>query len=76
MDLTEEQLNFLARIKINGALSSDFLGDRLDIPNCDTEAEKQCNQMVKAGYLVTNEFEYDITDKGLELVKNRMTYKE
>ncbi|MDR7870298.1 MAG: hypothetical protein RIN55_05530 [Tissierellaceae bacterium] len=75
MKLTKEHLTFLKRLSIEGRLTHDFLGDEINhlYPDQepDAEAKRQCEEMVRAGYLETNGFDYGITEKGMEELRKR-----
>jgi hypothetical protein len=68
--LTEEQLNFLARLKLEGSQHYDIFGDRIG----DEEAEKQLEEMSKEGYVTYLGGDATITKKGLEQVNDRTIY--
>lgn len=75
MELTKEQLWFLKELSYGGCLRHDILGDKINhkYPNQekDVEAEKQCEVMVKEGYLVRNGLSYEVTEKGMEELEKR-----
>ena len=68
MKLTKYQLGFLKKLSNGGRLTHDILGDEINhlYPDQvkDVEAKRQCEEMVKEGYLTSNGFEYEITEKG------------
>ena len=68
--LSEEQLNFLTRLKIGGSQHYSIFGDTIG----DEEAEKQLKEMDKNGYVKYLGGDATITKKGLEQVKNRTLY--
>lgn len=77
MNLTNEQLNFLVRLKYaQGGLHYTYLGDTIVGPDNDRIALEQCYLLAKEGYIIFNGIDATITDKGLSLdyVKNATTY--
>ncbi|MDY0234659.1 MAG: hypothetical protein RBR71_01320 [Gudongella sp.] len=69
MEFTKEQLIFLKKLSNGGSLTHDILGDEINhqypCEEKDVEAKKQCEEMVEKGYLVSNGFGYEITQKGM-----------
>lgn len=68
--LTEEQLNFLTRLNLQGPLEYHFFGDRVG----DEEAKKQLTKMAEYGYVNFDGLTASITPKGKELIKDRTTF--
>lgn len=75
MMLTEYHLKFLKNLSQGGYLRHDFLGDEINHlypeQEKDVEAKRQCEAMVKEGYLAIRGFEYEITEKGIEELRKR-----
>jgi len=71
MKLTEEQLNFLTRINLEGPRHYSIFGDRVG----DEEAKIQLREMASSGLLIFNEFDARITEKGKELIRDRTTFR-
>lgn len=69
--LSEEQLNFLARLNLTGVQHYDVFGDSVG----DKEAKKLLSEMHIEGYLIYSGGDATITDKGKEVVKDRTTYR-
>lgn len=79
MELTKEQLEFLKRLSNGERLREDSLGDLMNYlyPEIekDVEAKRQCEEMFKEGYLTSNGFTYEITEKGMDALRERNLLK-